>query len=408
MNNYRSNNLRRVLLLSAILFGGVIILYKAATRGKPNVSDNNLIVSDNEIRFAGKLLESPESLPYIFLEAGLELGGNSKYTYSILDRQNSENQLLRVDKLVLDAGSFSSRVTAFYLYNQNSGEYKRVLQSTKDQNKARYPETEIVFRNPLTVRFYYDVSRPLGCYGQDCRSYWADHYRWDSGQGKFVEIDREFIDFYRDLLKKYEAMNASGCDLGNAERKQLEILEELYISSETNYCIDTTGPEVNKREDLNRFFEYREKISKLVESNVCNTQLRGQPNIAVERLEGTPKPVDFKTFSEAQTFYTMITKAVSSGPNFAGHFTLASWGCGTDCYGYAVVDARTGKIVAYSSVNEAYHLGNFDINSRILISEPVYAGQERKFYRVIEENGKSRFELTCTETSSEDMYGLPQ
>lgn len=267
MNNYRSSNLGRILLLSAIFFGGVIILYKVVTRGKSNVSDNNLIVSDKEIRFAGKMLESPESLPYIFLEAGLELGGNSKYTYSILDSQNSENQLLRVDKLVLDAGSFSNRVTAFYLYDPSSGEYKRVLQSTKEQNQARYPETEIISQDPLTVRFYYDVSRPLGCYGQDCRSYWADHYRWDSGQEKFVEVDAEFVDFYKDLLTQYEKMNDSGCDLGDVEQKRLSTLRDVFKSTITNYCIDTTNSKMNKREELDKFFRYRDMVEELVEED---------------------------------------------------------------------------------------------------------------------------------------------
>jgi len=143
--------------------------------------------------------------------------------------------------------------------------------------------------------------------------------------------------------------------------------------------------------------------------SLCNEQLENQPDIAVEKFEGTPKPVDFTTLPEAKTFYTMITKAISSGSNFAGHFTLASWGCGTDCFGYAVIDTKTGKIIAYSPANESYHLGDFSLSNGILILEPVYAGQERKYYKVVEaQDGKSKLELTCTEISSKDMYGLPE
>lgn len=243
----------------------------SAAGDEQDFSLDNLQVSGSEIRFAGKLLETPETLPYIFLEKYLKLDDNAKYTHSILDDQKSKDKFLRVDKLVYDAASFSSRVTAFYLYNPNSGEYKRVLRSTEEQNQARYPETEIISQDPLTVRFYYDVSRPLECYGDSCRSFWADHYRWDADKGKFVEANAEFSNFYGNLLKDYDRLNAEGCFFGNVEEKQLSTLERVYNSSNANYCIDTTGAELNKRDDLNKFFEYKKKFSEIVNDSQSNT-----------------------------------------------------------------------------------------------------------------------------------------
>jgi hypothetical protein len=32
------------------------------------------------------------------------------------------------------------------------------------------------------------------------------------------------------------------------------------------------------------------------------------------------------------------------GPNFAGHYFVIRWGCGSDCLMMAVVDAETGKV----------------------------------------------------------------
>ena len=32
------------------------------------------------------------------------------------------------------------------------------------------------------------------------------------------------------------------------------------------------------------------------------------------------------------------------GPNFAGHYTIVRWGCGSDCRQFAIVDARTGTV----------------------------------------------------------------
>lgn len=36
--------------------------------------------------------------------------------------------------------------------------------------------------------------------------------------------------------------------------------------------------------------------------------------------------------------------AAGPGPNFAGHYTIVEWGCGTDCGEMAIVDAKTGRI----------------------------------------------------------------
>ncbi|HEX7287491.1 MAG TPA: hypothetical protein VF532_14990 [Candidatus Angelobacter sp.] len=45
-----------------------------------------------------------------------------------------------------------------------------------------------------------------------------------------------------------------------------------------------------------------------------------------------------------RTFRTVITEAAAKGPNFAGHYTVAEWGCGSGCMSVAVVDAATGKV----------------------------------------------------------------
>ena len=34
----------------------------------------------------------------------------------------------------------------------------------------------------------------------------------------------------------------------------------------------------------------------------------------------------------------------TSGPNFAGHYFVIRWGCGSDCLMMAVVDAKTGEV----------------------------------------------------------------
>lgn len=60
---------------------------------------------------------------------------------------------------------------------------------------------------------------------------------------------------------------------------------------------------------------------------------------------------DVKSHRRSRQFRSMIRRGAESGPNFAGHYTIVSWGCGSGCISYAIVDARTGKV---------YHPENFD------------------------------------------------
>ena len=57
------------------------------------------------------------------------------------------------------------------------------------------------------------------------------------------------------------------------------------------------------------------------------------------------KPAAAQPTSEvAQRFRTVITEGAKKGPNFAGRYTVVSWGCGTACAQFAIVDAKNGKV----------------------------------------------------------------
>jgi hypothetical protein len=47
---------------------------------------------------------------------------------------------------------------------------------------------------------------------------------------------------------------------------------------------------------------------------------------------------------EARRFRSALRDAAKAGPNFAGHYTIAGWGCGASCLDWGIVDARTGKV----------------------------------------------------------------
>ena len=60
-------------------------------------------------------------------------------------------------------------------------------------------------------------------------------------------------------------------------------------------------------------------------------------------FKGTPAAPQFKT-SGQRMFRTIIWEATRNGPNFAGHYTIAEWGCGTGCETIAIVDAKSGAV----------------------------------------------------------------
>lgn len=85
-------------------------------------------------------------------------------------------------------------------------------------------------------------------------------------------------------------------------------------------------------------------------------------------LNGSPAPVDFSTRPEARTFKTAILGAVAKGVDFAGHYKVASWGCGTSCQMSAIIDLESGRIVEYA-IGSALGL-EYRVNSRLLIVNP--------------------------------------
>lgn len=46
----------------------------------------------------------------------------------------------------------------------------------------------------------------------------------------------------------------------------------------------------------------------------------------------------------ARLYRTTIRDAAKQGPNFAGRYAVAEWGCGSNCGGMAVIDEKTGNV----------------------------------------------------------------
>jgi hypothetical protein len=104
-----------------------------------------------------------------------------------------------------------------------------------------------------------------------------------------------------------------------------------------------------------------------------------------EIFKGTPAKPVFRTASQ-RMFRTRIREGAAAGPNFAGHYAIARWGCGSFCESIEIIDSKTGivhdgpfGILGFMPVDEYQDVNvddltpdrlgvEFKINSRLLIA----------------------------------------
>jgi hypothetical protein len=74
------------------------------------------------------------------------------------------------------------------------------------------------------------------------------------------------------------------------------------------------------------------------------------------------EPVAPKLITPTQRqFKTVLRKGEAKGPNFAGHYSVVEWGCGSNCVSFAVVDVLNGNVydTDLPPVNDEYPCGLF-------------------------------------------------
>ncbi|MBZ1348603.1 MAG: hypothetical protein KYQ20_02515, partial [Candidatus Nealsonbacteria bacterium] len=90
--------------------------------------------------------------------------------------------------------------------------------------------------------------------------------------------------------------------------------------------------------------------------------------LVLERFEGAPAPVDLLSHPKAMRFRTVLREGAKKGPNFAGHYTIVTWGCSTACAVIAVVNAKTGAVYFGPIANAGTE---FRIDSNLFIKNPI-------------------------------------
>lgn len=119
-------------------------------------------------------------------------------------------------------------------------------------------------------------------------------------------------------------------------------------------------------------------------------------------FKGTPsKNIDITTHPWAHQFRTMLREGAKKGVNFAGHYTIATWGCGTGCFEFGIIDVHTGKVFFPANLSRVttYSAGDFQLNGWTETEEESFLNSKP----FLTENDMFR-----KDSSLLIIYGLPE
>lgn len=87
---------------------------------------------------------------------------------------------------------------------------------------------------------------------------------------------------------------------------------------------------------------------------------------ALSSFKGKPAAPKVRADKRSWMFRTELREAAAEGPNFAGHYRLASWGCGAACFQWAIIDLQSGKV---------FHPVNLASTEHVNVEESLYEGE---------------------------------
>ena len=133
------------------------------------------------------------------------------------------------------------------------------------------------------------------------------------------------------------------------------------------------------------------------------------PSSHTQALE-TLEHVDLSSHPDAPYFKTRLTYLIGESANFAGHYVLTSWGCGSSCQQVATVDVNDGKVYFLTDSSNGVCASPY---SDLLVENPIPAAfledgeeslpswLETRYYQW------SKGELTLLYSSGEATNHLP-
>ncbi len=91
-----------------------------------------------------------------------------------------------------------------------------------------------------------------------------------------------------------------------------------------------------------------------------------------------PKPIVFTGNKDARMFRTRLNAALKDGVNFADHYIVAFWGCGSSCLQGAVIDTHTG--IVYFPKKLAGIGTGFGVGGTEMADEPLQYRKDSRLF----------------------------
>lgn len=105
----------------------------------------------------------------------------------------------------------------------------------------------------------------------------------------------------------------------------------------------TVGPSQSQRSDLPSAFQ---KCRTVTTGDLIDKTAPIFSDYPVPPPEPVKHPrLDLSSNAIARTYRTVLRTEIARGPNFAGPYRVAVWGCGSSCSMFAVVNLDTGRVI---------------------------------------------------------------
>ncbi len=284
---------------------------------------------------------------------GTAYGSKGNYTEALADI----DQALKINPQLAEA--YFSRGVINNALGENDlaiADYTRAVKLDPQQARAYHNRGLGYYRNKDYHLAISDFTQAISLTPNEFMGYWARGGVYADKK----EYDRAIADLTKAISlaptdtkvysKRAEVYCAQGKkDLATAdENKIIELGGSLVDKCGSG---DTSQPLVPESSSTPRFEDYP-----------ATQKPRGMPATAIIANR------------RARQYRTVIRRDAEAGPNFAGNFTIAQWGCGSTCVAFAIVDGHTGRVYFHPQVLQAmqvpYQAENvlqFRLDSRLLI-----------------------------------------
>lgn len=114
-----------------------------------------------------------------------------------------------------------------------------------------------------------------------------------------------------------------------------------------------------------RILKEAEEIAEVLQATASEPKFE---EYTVAQTEEVLRAIDFSSHPDADNFKTRLEYSLNEPANFAGHYVITYWGCGTMCQMVAIIDVHNGEVFfpLTSSLGVCYRA-----DSSLLISNPL-------------------------------------